>query len=377
MLFALLFGSAAAAVLAYFASRRFESEHHILRAACYTAVAALIPPLVYTLIEFKQLDAVYWWAVPLAALLALLFFLTRDSQLPWAVSYGVRGLRVWVFVLLASAAGYGAMLRYTQADWYFWTAVFFGVLVGASEIISRYRDEPGAALLSLPGLVYLSINGALSAAAYGLLRCYRESLFPAIKDDPLMTSIIAGFGAMVVMRSKIFSFKTASGEDFAVGPDAVITIFLRSVDRAIDRWRSINRQRLVFRTTQNIAFSSRIADFFKGNVAAYQNLSNEEKGELKNAIEDVSKQADLDPQLKLMAIAFGFLNISGEGNYTELMEDLRTFLNQPLPTPPAPTPASATPAPAIPAAPASTPPPPAPTSTAPAPTTPVSPASPP
>ncbi len=336
MSLALFFGSVAAAAvaLAYYLTHRLDPERRLVPAICYTAVAALIPSVVYKLIEFEHFEQVLWWSMGLTAVLALLFLVTRASEVPWAISFGQRGLRIWIFILLASAAGYGALLRYDRADWYFWAAVFFGMLVGASEIISRYRDEPGAALFSLPGLVYLAINGFLSGAAFGLLRYYRESLFPTIKDDLLMTSIIAGFGAMVVMRSKIFSFKTSGGEEFAVGPDAVITIFLRSVDRAIDRWRSINRQRLVFRSTQNLAYSPSVTDFFKGSLAAYQNLSEDEKSVLKGIIEEVAQRATLDPQLKLMAMAFGFLNISGEGNFTELMADLRAFLSQQQPNQP-------------------------------------------
>ncbi len=133
---------------------------------------------------------------------------------------------------------------------------------------------------------------------------------------------------MVVMRSKLFSFKTSSGEEFAVGPDAVITIFLRTVDRAIDRWRSINRQRLVFQSTRDIVYSPSVPDFLAASLAAYQNLSKEEKAELNKVIDEFAKKQDLDPQLKLMAMAFGFLNISGEDNYGDLMADLRAFLTR-------------------------------------------------
>jgi hypothetical protein len=340
---ALLVGIVAAALAAfvYYLSHLLDPEHRFLRAVGYIAVAALLPPVVYTAIALEQLDQLLWWGMGLAAALALLFYATRDSQVPWAISFGVRGLRLWVFVLLASVAAYGLLLRRQQMDPYCWGAVLFGMLVGASEILSRYRDEPSAALLSLPGLVYLAINGVLSAAAFGLLVDYQDSLFPGLEDDPLLTSIVAGFGAMVVMRSKLFSFKTSGGEEFAVGPDAVIAIFLRSVDRAIDRWRSISRQRLVFRTTQGIAYSAHVADFFKGSLAAYQNLSNQEKQDLREVVDAFAKRTDLDPQLKLMAMAFGFLNISGEDNYIELMADLRHFLTPP----PSPPPATTTPPP--------------------------------
>src|SRR5688500_14877995 len=41
-------------------------------------------------------------------------------------------------------------------------AVQIGLLVGATELISRYRDEPFAPLLSVAGIFYILFNGAAS-----------------------------------------------------------------------------------------------------------------------------------------------------------------------------------------------------------------------
>jgi hypothetical protein len=128
---------------------------------------------------------------------------------------------------------------------FFWCSVVFGMLTGAAEIIARYRDEPFAATFSPPGMIYMVLNGSISGAAYGLLAQYSDKIFPGMTDD-LMRSIVAGFGAMVIMRSKLFNFKTEGGEDYAIGPDAVLSTFLSSVDRKIDRYRSLRRQKVVF-----------------------------------------------------------------------------------------------------------------------------------
>src|SRR5271163_1918761 len=58
------------------------------------------------------------------------------------------------------------------AIWYAALAVSFGELVGFSEIITRYRDEPLRATFNRYGILYLLINGALSGCAYFLLRAY-------------------------------------------------------------------------------------------------------------------------------------------------------------------------------------------------------------
>ena len=82
-------------------------------------------------------------------------------------------------------------------------ATFFGMIAGGSELLSRYRDEPLKALNSNAGILYVALNGAISAAAYGLLVRYGKHLFPGIADDELMLSVLAGFGAMAVLRSKL------------------------------------------------------------------------------------------------------------------------------------------------------------------------------
>src|ERR1017187_6906218 len=53
--------------------------------------------------------------------------------------------------------------------WMFATFVF-GSLVGRSEILSRYRDEPLLAASTNFGLAYLTLNGIVSLAAFAVVR---------------------------------------------------------------------------------------------------------------------------------------------------------------------------------------------------------------
>ena len=55
-------------------------------------------------------------------------------------------------------------------NWLDWPAVaLLGGIVGASELISRYKDDPGAAIKSWPAIFYIAINAAASVAALGLI----------------------------------------------------------------------------------------------------------------------------------------------------------------------------------------------------------------
>lgn len=212
---------------------------------------------------------------------------------------------------------------------YLWWSVLFGILTGAAEVIARYRDEPFAATASPPGLWYLALNGTISGMAYGLLTKYKDR-FPGLTDD-LMRSIAAGFGAMVLMRSKLFNFKTEGGEEYAIGPDAVLSTFLSSVDRKIDRYRALRRQQIVFDQTSQIARPAVAPPFLRTSLASYQNLSTAEKAELDAAIKAVLDNPTLDDRLKLIAISFGFLNVCGEKNFSDVMDQLRRFQGPPAP----------------------------------------------
>jgi len=208
-------------------------------------------------------------------------------------------------------------------------SVIFGASVGAAELVARYRDEPQIVVTSWPGLFYMSLNGLISAAAYGLVVYYNDRIFVGLKSDRLMTSIVAGFGSMLVMRSKLFSFKTEGGDTFAVGPDVVLSTFLRSMDRRIDRNRSSPRQKLVYESVKKLNDPSRAPDFIRISLASYQNLSDAEKAELDGIIREVKSKTDLPPQLQVMAICFGLLNVTGEKNFEALMAQLKEFLDSP------------------------------------------------
>lgn len=225
-----------------------------------------------------------------------------------------------------------------EHQYYLVLAVIFGAMVGASEIISRYRDEPYRATFSPPGRIYMLLNGLISLAAYVLLVKYRASILPALGTDNLLTSVVAGFGAMMFMRSKLFNFRTEGGENFSVGPDAVLSTFLSSVNRRVDRFLSAIRQEMVYQEAVTILKPQNAPKFLEIYLTAYQNIPAEEKKEMADDIKAVLDRTDLDDQLKLMAISFGFMNIGGYKNFKALMALLRRYQDSPPLEPAVPNP---------------------------------------
>lgn len=206
---------------------------------------------------------------------------------------------------------------------YLFLCACFGASVGAAEIVSRYKDEPFIAIMSPPGLRYLGLNAGMSLAAFYVLYHFRQTI---MIEDPLTMSIVAGFGAMVVMRSKLFNFKTEKGESYAVGPDAVLSTFLASVDRQIDRYRASRRQDLVYEETQSVIDPQTAPEFLKTFLVSYQNLTNDERAFVDSEIKRIYEGPDFkSPRLKFMVIAFGFLNIMGEKNFKALIDQLKKY----------------------------------------------------
>jgi hypothetical protein len=222
----------------------------------------------------------------------------------------------------------------TSADGpYVLLSALFGSVIGASELISRYRDAPVRALLNSAAGAYLLVNAIVSACTYGLLTNYGRTFIPALTADPLMRSIVAGFGAMAVLRSKFFTLRTEKGEDISVGPDAAISVFLSAADRGVDRTRAAKRLQVVYTRPNEILRYDGVKEFIKTSLDAFQNISKEERARIEAAINRIygpeGKKEYSNEKLKLQALCYEILIIVGEHDFDQLMDNLRDYLVPP------------------------------------------------
>jgi hypothetical protein len=217
-------------------------------------------------------------------------------------------------------------------------AIFLGELVGFSEIISRYRDEPLRAAFNGYGGAYFAINGILAWVAFIVLE-RSPGTFPTLVGHPYSTAALAGFGAMAIFRSKLFVFRADDGKEFPVGPDIVLSSVLKIVDRKIDRQRAARRQRLVFDNASNIAgLIGSDADFgvaanflVVSTMSSFQNLSDTEKQQIAAAAARLKNDKDLveAPNFyKAMTLGFALLDITGEEGFSEIVSDLEPYLKK-------------------------------------------------
>lgn len=111
-----------------------------------------------------------------------------------------------------------------------------GALVGIGEIVSRNKERPALALRTLPSAAYIAINVSASTTALLLVQ-QLEWTFGLEADDPALDTIrilVAGFGAMAVLRSSLFVINIG-GENVGVGPGALLTGLADVADAAVQR----------------------------------------------------------------------------------------------------------------------------------------------
>jgi hypothetical protein len=255
---------------------------------------------------------------------------------------GRKALGAIVVAALVASATYVIHVThppFLYADgWYIALAGVLGASLGGSELVSRYRDEPLNAVASWAGLTYVSMNALVSACAYGLLARYSADIIPQLGDDKILRAILAGFGAMAILRSKFFTLRTEKGEDIGVGPDAALSAFLSAADRGVDRKRAGKRLKLVFNRVATLneghdspddSVTLPIKDFIRVSLSAFQNLSEQDKAAIKEKMHEIyetKREEYPSEELKLQALCYEILVIAGEYNFSRLMKNLEKFL---------------------------------------------------
>jgi hypothetical protein len=240
---------------------------------------------------------------------------------------------VFLFVVITIGLGFqGELYREAKVILLAVAAMLFGVAVGAAEILSRYRDEPFLVLIKVPAAAYMLLNGLISFACFALLLRYGSRLFPPAAGDLVLSALAAGFGGMMIARSKLFTYQGESGADYSFGPAIVLEAFLKTLDRRIDRSRSAERQKRVIEQVQKLNVDQAGFEFalqyLQASLQAYQNLSQAEKSEFSKELDAYRELAAWPLVLRMLAVGFAFLNLSGEENFDQVMKELAAALKE-------------------------------------------------
>lgn len=221
--------------------------------------------------------------------------------------------------------------------WEYAWVLLIGSLVGAAELLSRYRDSPWHALRSAPGMVFILFNGLCAVGALFFIMHF-HNIFNI--TDTVVRVIIAGTGAMVVIRSKLFTLRQANGTDVAVGPAFAVDTFLAAVNREVDRTRAVERNKMAARWAERLRlYPFAVAKpFLTAAMSSLQDMDDDEAKKLGEALAnlvDDPNLGQLSDQVRFYMIGFDILTVFGERAYESLFTEVEAYLRKAVATLPA------------------------------------------
>lgn len=193
--------------------------------------------------------------------------------------------------------------------------IFFGALVGAGELVSRYRAAPVSALRTGPAILYITINAVGAGAALFLIRAFgwEFGLSPQVSDGAAVRwtqVLIAGFGAMTFFRSSLFTVR-AGDQDVSIGPTGFLQIILSAADRAVDRRQARVRAKLVAPIMQGVSFDKAYAVLPMVSLGLMQNVSAEEQDRLAREVARIKGAEGVDDAQRAVNLGIVLLNVLG------------------------------------------------------------------
>lgn len=204
-----------------------------------------------------------------------------------------------------------------------------GMAVGFAELVARYRDAPWRAALSMPGCFYIAANGLAALSALYLISSFPES-FQRPKTDTGL-ALMAGTGAMVAIRSKLFTIHQASGPDVAFGPAFLVDTLLAAVNREVDRGRALARIQKVARKAAALKGCryENANDFLIASLAAFQNMDadvTKKLAEQLQALVDDPKLNRKPDEIRFWIAGYSILTEFGDQTFDAVFGALTDYL---------------------------------------------------
>jgi hypothetical protein len=203
-----------------------------------------------------------------------------------------------------------------------------GLLVGAAELVSRYKDAPAGALRSGAAIFYMALNVAASLIALALIRVFDWKFGLTVGGAALRwTQVgVAGTGAMALFRTSLFTLHVGE-HDVAVGPGSFLQIFRDAADRATDRLRARARGNIVSKLMEGISYDKASHGLTTYCLALMQNVSDDEQLALTKSLA-LLNAADIDPAIKVRILGLSLLNVVGPNVLTAAVDSLRKEMSQ-------------------------------------------------
>lgn len=207
-------------------------------------------------------------------------------------------------------------------------AGFIGLLVGAGELIARYRDAPFRAVETLPGFGYILINALVAALAFRMIHSL-DALHLATSANRAMWEVLAGgFGAMAFFRSSLFTVRIGD-KDVPVGPSLFLQVILAATDRACDRLRAKPRAGAVREIMQGVDFQRAAAALPAVCFNLMQNVSKQEQQDFATTTAEL-RNSDMDDTSRTYVLGLALMNVVGEGVLRSAVQSLGGQIRGPV-----------------------------------------------
>lgn len=216
-----------------------------------------------------------------------------------------------------------------MSAWNFGLVFLFGCLVGTAELVSRHSDHRLRAITTVPSLMYLALNGALSILALIVIDYVRPAWLgyasgntgPLEPPANIWIVLTAGFGAATFFRSSIFKLKTQDG-DMSIGPAIIVDVFLNVIDESVDR--VIGKQRLieVSRIMDHVDFTKAAKSLPTFCFAGLRRLSPDVQRQFAFQLKELLDAQDMTGRVKSVSLGLAVMNLTGMPILTEAVRQL-------------------------------------------------------
>ena len=201
-----------------------------------------------------------------------------------------------------------------------------GLVVGAVEILQRYRDAPFRAVFNLWGVGYVLLNAAISYGTFWVAYHWAGTPPAAASAESntlqlLGLSATAGFGGAAVIRARLTSIRLPNGQEFGIGPAIVIETLLSIVDRQLDRQLATARYNTVHQLMEGIDFEKAKMRLPKELFLAMQSIPEDEAAQVARRIDEIDSMDGLSSQDKSYLLGFYLLDLVGKEFLTSVLNN--------------------------------------------------------
>jgi hypothetical protein len=187
----------------------------------------------------------------------------------------------------------------------------------AAELVGRFRDAPGRALRTVPGLAYIALNGLVAAVMLvALRRGSPPSGHFAILEQVLLACLIT----RIVARLRITGLKAADGSLTETGPGQFSERMQAAIARDLTREKANMRLRVVSEQMVGMDYEIAYGFIVSEMMSAMQELTDSEKKDVAESLAVIDSRKDLDDDTRLDMLGYLVLDTSGKDFLEQLVK---------------------------------------------------------